>query len=185
MKFGMFYPVAVASEADLGKGLWGLDRDRYDDRDRGTARAGDRRRRDRLDLDDVRRASLRDRRLSRHAQPADAQCLSGAAHQAAAAGPDGAGAAELESAAARRRYRDGRPSDRRPPRYRIEPRLSAAIGRRDGPTLSRQCRRHRPRRGGSRQPQDRRRMVRGDAPLLDRGSLGLSGRIHFRAAEGS
>ena len=29
MKFGMFYPVAVASEADLGKGLWGLDRDRY------------------------------------------------------------------------------------------------------------------------------------------------------------
>ncbi len=30
MKFGMFYPVAVASEADLGKGLWGLDRDRYD-----------------------------------------------------------------------------------------------------------------------------------------------------------
>ena len=30
MKFGMFYPVAVASEADLGKGLWGLDRARYD-----------------------------------------------------------------------------------------------------------------------------------------------------------
>ncbi len=30
MKFGMFYPVAVASEADLGKGLWGLDRTRYD-----------------------------------------------------------------------------------------------------------------------------------------------------------
>jgi len=30
MKFGMFYPVAVASEADLGKGLWGLDHDRYD-----------------------------------------------------------------------------------------------------------------------------------------------------------
>ena len=29
MKFGMFYPVAVASEADLGKGLWGLDRDLY------------------------------------------------------------------------------------------------------------------------------------------------------------
>ena len=29
MKFGMFYPVAVASEADLGKGLWGLDRTRY------------------------------------------------------------------------------------------------------------------------------------------------------------
>jgi alkanesulfonate monooxygenase SsuD/methylene tetrahydromethanopterin reductase-like flavin-dependent oxidoreductase (luciferase family) len=29
MKFGMFYPVAVASEADLGKGLWGLDRNRY------------------------------------------------------------------------------------------------------------------------------------------------------------
>ena len=27
-------------------------------------------------------------------------------------------------------------------------------------------------------------MVRGDAPLLDRGSLGLSGRIHFSAAEG-
>ena len=30
MKFGMFYPVAVASESDLGKGLWGLDRARYD-----------------------------------------------------------------------------------------------------------------------------------------------------------
>jgi alkanesulfonate monooxygenase SsuD/methylene tetrahydromethanopterin reductase-like flavin-dependent oxidoreductase (luciferase family) len=30
MKFGMFYPVAVASEADLGNGLWGLDRARYD-----------------------------------------------------------------------------------------------------------------------------------------------------------
>ena len=30
MKFGMFYPVAVASEADLGNGLWGLDRVRYD-----------------------------------------------------------------------------------------------------------------------------------------------------------
>lgn len=29
MKFGMFYPVAVASEAELGKGLFGLDRDRY------------------------------------------------------------------------------------------------------------------------------------------------------------
>ncbi|HEY7609249.1 MAG TPA: LLM class flavin-dependent oxidoreductase [Alphaproteobacteria bacterium] len=29
MKFGMFYPVAVASEAELGKGLWGLDRKRY------------------------------------------------------------------------------------------------------------------------------------------------------------
>ena len=29
MKFGMFYPVAVASEADLGKGLWELDRKRY------------------------------------------------------------------------------------------------------------------------------------------------------------
>ena len=29
MKFGMFYPVAVASESDLGKGLWGLDRERY------------------------------------------------------------------------------------------------------------------------------------------------------------
>ena len=30
MKFGMFYPVAVASEAELGNGLWGLDRNRYD-----------------------------------------------------------------------------------------------------------------------------------------------------------
>lgn len=30
MKFSMFYPVAVASEADLGKGLYGLDRQRYD-----------------------------------------------------------------------------------------------------------------------------------------------------------
>ena len=29
MKFGMFYPVAVASEAELGTGLWGLDRGRY------------------------------------------------------------------------------------------------------------------------------------------------------------
>lgn len=29
MKFGMFYPVAVASEAELGTGLWGLDRQRY------------------------------------------------------------------------------------------------------------------------------------------------------------
>lgn len=29
MKFGMFYPVAVASEAELGNGLWGLDRGRY------------------------------------------------------------------------------------------------------------------------------------------------------------
>lgn len=29
MKFGMFYPVAVASEADLGKGLWGLDGKKY------------------------------------------------------------------------------------------------------------------------------------------------------------
>lgn len=30
MKFGMFYPVAVASEAELAKGLWGLDPARYD-----------------------------------------------------------------------------------------------------------------------------------------------------------
>ncbi|MEJ8573576.1 LLM class flavin-dependent oxidoreductase [Microbaculum marinum] len=30
MQFSMFYPVAVASESDLGKGLYGLDRDRYD-----------------------------------------------------------------------------------------------------------------------------------------------------------
>lgn len=29
MKFGMFYPVAVASEAELGTGLFGLDRQRY------------------------------------------------------------------------------------------------------------------------------------------------------------
>lgn len=29
MKFGMFYPVAVASESELGKDLLGLDRDRY------------------------------------------------------------------------------------------------------------------------------------------------------------
>jgi hypothetical protein len=41
MKFGMFYPVAVASEADLGNGLWGLDRARYDRGDPGTARASD------------------------------------------------------------------------------------------------------------------------------------------------
>lgn len=29
MKFGMFYPVAVASETELGSGLWGLDPNRY------------------------------------------------------------------------------------------------------------------------------------------------------------
>jgi alkanesulfonate monooxygenase SsuD/methylene tetrahydromethanopterin reductase-like flavin-dependent oxidoreductase (luciferase family) len=29
VKFGMFYPAAVASEDELGKGLWGLDRARY------------------------------------------------------------------------------------------------------------------------------------------------------------
>src|SRR5512147_875252 len=29
MKFSMFYPVAVASEAELGTGLYGLDRNRY------------------------------------------------------------------------------------------------------------------------------------------------------------
>lgn len=29
MKFGMFYPVAVASESELGTGLFGLERDRY------------------------------------------------------------------------------------------------------------------------------------------------------------
>ena len=60
MKFGMFYPVAVASEADLGKGLWGLDRARYDTAIQELREQAICRRRDRLDLDDVRRASLRD-----------------------------------------------------------------------------------------------------------------------------
>ena len=29
MKFGMFYPVAVARDIELGKSFWGLDRKRY------------------------------------------------------------------------------------------------------------------------------------------------------------
>src|SRR5262249_34312942 len=106
MKFGMFYPVAVASEADLGKGLWGLDRDLY-------ATTIEELREQAIVADETGWTSMMfaEHHFEIEGYHVTPNPLLRATHQEAAARPDGSGAAELESAAARRGYRDGRSPD--------------------------------------------------------------------------